>query len=103
MCDEHRLISLPASGKDTAMVSSALKNFDVMPADEIDEANLVTIKGPTKTAERNSSEDVAAYISQMVGEMAVMARSAHLDLLAYFLEMARIEANGNAGKLNETH
>jgi hypothetical protein len=38
--------------------------------------------------------EVAVYIAQMAAEMAGMARSARLDLLAYFLDMARIEANG---------
>ena len=39
------------------------------------------------------SQDVAAYLARMTGEMATMARAANYDLLAYFLEMARIEAN----------
>jgi hypothetical protein len=39
----------------------------------------------------------------MVGEMAAMARSARLDLLAYFLEMARIEATARSGKVNDPH
>jgi hypothetical protein len=38
-------------------------------------------------------EEISRYIAQMSGEMAVMARSAKLDVLAYFLEMAKIEAN----------
>lgn len=49
------------------------------------------------------AEQVALYISQMVGEMAAMARSARLDLLAYFLEMARIEATARSGKINDPH
>jgi hypothetical protein len=46
---------------------------------------------------------VNEYVSQMVGEMAAMARSARLDLLAYFLEMARIEATARSGKVNDPH
>lgn len=38
-------------------------------------------------------EEIARYVAQMSGEMAAMARSAKLDVLAYFLEMAKIEAN----------
>ena len=38
-------------------------------------------------------EEISRYIAQMAGEMAGMARSAKLDVLAYFLEMAKIEAN----------
>jgi hypothetical protein len=37
--------------------------------------------------------EIAGYVYQMAGEMTNMARAARLDLLAYFLEMARIEAN----------
>jgi len=36
--------------------------------------------------------DAADYIAQMTAELARMARTAKLDPLAYFLEMARIEA-----------
>ncbi len=41
----------------------------------------------------------ARYIAQMSGELAVIARSANLDLLAYFLEMARVEATSSIRKL----
>ena len=37
--------------------------------------------------------EVAAYIEGMAAELRVMARSAKLDALSYFLEMARIEAS----------
>lgn len=43
-----------------------------------------------------ATEDIARYIAQMTTEMAVIARAANLDLLAYFLEMAKIEANVTA-------
>jgi len=36
--------------------------------------------------------EVADYIAQITGEIAHMARSAKLDMLAYFLTMARMEA-----------
>lgn len=36
--------------------------------------------------------DAADYIAQMAAELAQIARTAKLDALAYFLEMARIEA-----------
>jgi hypothetical protein len=36
--------------------------------------------------------DAADYIAQMTAELARIARTAKLDPLAYFLEMARIEA-----------
>ena len=47
-------------------------------------------------AEPAATEDIARYIAQMTTEMAAIARSANLDLLAYFLEMAKIEANVTA-------
>ena len=36
--------------------------------------------------------ELAGYVAQMTGQMAAMARGEKLDLLAYFLDMARIEA-----------
>jgi hypothetical protein len=41
-------------------------------------------------------EDVAIYLTQITAELATLARGAQFDLLAYFLEMARIEAKGHA-------
>jgi hypothetical protein len=43
----------------------------------------------------------AQYIAQMSGELASMARNANLDLLAYFLDMARVEATSSARKLED--
>ncbi|WP_460451613.1 hypothetical protein [Alsobacter sp. SYSU BS001988] len=48
------------------------------------------------------TEDIARYIAQMTTEMALIARSANLDLLAYFLEMAKIEANVTARRSSLT-
>jgi hypothetical protein len=36
--------------------------------------------------------EVSRYIASMTSEMANMARSAKLDLLVYFLDMAQVEA-----------
>jgi hypothetical protein len=36
--------------------------------------------------------EVSRYIASMTAEMATMARSAKLDLLVYFLDMAHVEA-----------
>ena len=41
----------------------------------------------------------ARYIAQMSAELAAIARNANLDLLAYFLEMARVEATSSIRKL----
>ena len=53
---------------------------------------------PQKTAasarrERLDSEaEVAAYIAQLSAELSTMAQAAHFDLVAYFLSLARLEA-----------
>ncbi len=43
-------------------------------------------------------EDIASYIAQLSGELALLARGAKLDLLAYFLEMARLEASNHTDR-----
>ncbi|HVL72667.1 MAG TPA: hypothetical protein VM434_12395 [Beijerinckiaceae bacterium] len=40
--------------------------------------------------------DAAEYIAQMSGELAALARSANLELVAYLLAMARTEAAAEA-------
>ncbi len=47
------------------------------------------------------ASDLAHYIAHMTGSMANMARMAHLDSLAYFLEMAAIEARTMVKKKSE--
>ena len=85
------------------MVATAMKKIVAMPVDDIDDTDFMALGNVPKHIDRNRSEEVAIYVSQMAGEMAAMARTARLDLLAYFLEMARIEANANSGKINEPH
>ena len=43
--------------------------------------------------------EAAQYIAQMSAELASIARASKLDLLAYFLEMARVEATSSVRKL----
>lgn len=43
-----------------------------------------------------STNEVADYIAQLSGEMAAMARSVNLDVIAYFLEMVREESRKTA-------
>jgi hypothetical protein len=43
----------------------------------------------------------AQYIAQMSAELASIARASNLDLLAYFLEMARVEATSSVRKLED--
>jgi hypothetical protein len=40
-----------------------------------------------------SAAETAHYVSQLSAELSHMARAANLDLLAYFLDMARVEAS----------
>jgi hypothetical protein len=40
--------------------------------------------------------EIAKYIATMTAEMAGMARMAKLDILTYFLDMARLEAEASA-------
>lgn len=49
------------------------------------------------SAERSVPQDVKVaevshYVAQMTAELAHISRDARLDVLAYFLEMARMEA-----------
>ena len=46
-------------------------------------------------------EELSRYIAQMSGELASMARSVRQDLLAYFLDMARVEATSRGRKPGE--
>ncbi len=48
---------------------------------------------------RAAQSEVAGYIEVLVAEMRLMAQTAHLESLAYFLEMARLEAAIQARRL----
>ena len=51
-----------------------------------------------RRAERRADEAaVARYIADMAAQLESMAASARLDLLAYFLAMARAESEASAG------
>jgi hypothetical protein len=54
------------------------------------------LKGPPPRA---AASEVAGYIEVLVAEMRQMAQTAHLESLAYFLEMARVEAALQARRL----
>jgi len=79
------------------MVALAFKKSAELPANDIEPSDIIAINGAPKIADRNEREDIALYLAQITGELAVLARSAQYDLLGYFLEMARIEAKGHAG------
>jgi hypothetical protein len=46
----------------------------------------------TKTEREQAEAEIAGYIAQMTTEMMSLAAKARLDLLAYLLSIARIEA-----------
>jgi hypothetical protein len=48
--------------------------------------------GSPPPAEPPNSAETAEYIAQLSSELSLMARGAGLELLAYLLEMVRIEA-----------
>jgi hypothetical protein len=47
-----------------------------------------------------SPSETARYIAEMAAELSFLARRSNLDLLAYILDMARLEAT-NAGRHGE--
>ena len=48
---------------------------------------------PQTAASQIQSQEIAAYIAQLTGELSQMAGSAKLDTLADLLAMARVEAD----------
>ena len=80
-----------------------LSNLSKLRGSHVDEIDGTEAEITTPSVNEYQAEQVALYVSQMVGEMAAMARSARLDLLAYFLEMARIEATARSGKISDPH
>ncbi len=50
-------------------------------------------KGQSEPVATRKSLDVASYVSDMTAQLEAMALAAKLDLLAYFLGMARSEAD----------
>jgi hypothetical protein len=81
----------------TPMVALAFKKSAELSHNDIEPSDIAAISGTPKTSDRSDREDIAMYLAQITGELAVLARSAQYDLLGYFLEMARIEAKGHAG------
>ena len=63
---------------------------------------LSRLPGIPEPADEAMALESAKYIAQMSAELASIARASHLDLLAYFLEMARVEANSSIRKLEGT-
>lgn len=58
------------------------------PHDEQDEAEVLT----GRAAAGMSTAETAQYIAEFTAELSYLARRSKLDLLAYLLDMARLEA-----------
>ena len=54
--------------------------------------NATAAAAAVRRQDRESDAEIAGYIGQMTSELATMASTARLDLLAYFLNLARLEA-----------
>ena len=50
----------------------------------------------------NAGRDTLDYIMQLTGELAILARDSRFDLVAYFLEMAAMEAGSTRRKLTRS-
>jgi hypothetical protein len=70
------------------------KSFELHPA-ELD----ATEAEDDSCAEATTAASTAAYIAEMAAEMAIMAGRADLAMLAYFLRLARVEAESKAREL----
>ncbi len=93
----------PAGGSDTLRKAAAARLVAVAQGDPgqsgfgqgpMDQNDLCP---PSEGAATSSTEDVSSYIAHMTQELAQMARASNLDLLAYFLEMAELEARMRNG------
>jgi hypothetical protein len=56
---------------------------------------------PEAPVDETLALESAQYIAQMSAELASIARASSLDLLAYFLEMARVEASNSVRKFED--
>ena len=72
------------------MTISAQRRIGSIPADDIGQPDAPP---PENAESRLVKHEVARYIAQMTAELGGMARGANMDLLAYFLDMCRVEAN----------
>ena len=54
--------------------------------------NTLKLSPQNEALAKDAQAEVAAYLAQMAGEMAQLAASSKFELLAYFLDMARVES-----------
>lgn len=69
-------------------------------AERLDDRSVTVFPRHAKPTPKVTSDndEIAVYLAKMTFELSAIARKANFDLLAYFLEMARIEANGQVAK-----
>ena len=82
---------------------TALSNDDLAtPRSEEADSRAGTEHPQGKNQLKSMQREVARYIGQMSGELSGMARKSDFDLLAYFLEMARVEARALVRKFQHS-
>jgi hypothetical protein len=82
---------------------TALSNDDLAtPRSEEADSRTGTEHPQGKNQLKSMQREVARYIGQMSGELSGMARKSDFDLLAYFLEMARVEARALVRKFQHS-
>jgi hypothetical protein len=76
------------------MAGAILETFAKTPANaDLDKSASLPTVNPDQSHPLTAQQvQVATYIAQMSSEMVAMSRTSGLELLAYFLDMARIEA-----------
>jgi hypothetical protein len=72
------------------MTISAQRRVGSTPAGDVDPVAVMPQEGEETRLVRY---EVSRYVAQMASELGGMARGANMDLLAYFLDMCRVEAN----------
>lgn len=71
----------------------ASSDSDAAPAQDVAQADKALIP-PLNAAELSDLQlEVSLYIESISSELRIMAKTAELEALSYFLEMARIEAS----------
>jgi len=82
---------------------TTLSNDDLAtPRGEEADSRTDAVRPQGKSQLKSVQREVARYIGQMSGELSGMARKSDFDLLAYFLEMARVEARALVRKFQHS-
>jgi hypothetical protein len=79
--------------KRSGLASSEARNQPAQTQEDMGDSELTSVTPPSSQDLLALQHEVARYVAQMSAELGGMARSAKLDLLAYFLDMARVEAS----------